>query len=125
VTVHCKIKLECRRIALEKDSENAGRRFEASQSKELQGTTHLEENVDKRGELNVQHVDEKEVENSTGIGIESERDGSSQEMKEMNTQQENEEQRLMHERQYPSGDAENGSFLLSQIQLLSKRAPSS
>jgi hypothetical protein len=110
---------------LEQDSENAGRRFEASQSKELQRTTHPEENVEKRGELNVQHVDEKEVENSTGIGIESGRDGSSQEMKEMNTQQKNEEQRLTHERQYPSGDTENGSILLSQIQLLSKRAPSS
>jgi hypothetical protein len=100
-------KLEYRRIVLEQDevAENAGRKFEASQSKELQGTTHPEENVEKRGELNVQHEDEEEVENSTGIGIEKERDGSSQEIKQMNTQQESEEQHPMHERQYPSRDA--------------------
>jgi hypothetical protein len=67
-------KLECRRIVLEQDevAENAGRRFEASQSKELQGTIYPEENVEKRGELNVQHDVEEEVENSIGIGIEKE-----------------------------------------------------
>jgi hypothetical protein len=74
---------------LEQDevAENSGRRFEASQSKEIQGTNHPEENVEKRGELNVQHEDGEEVEKSTGIGIEKERDGSSEEMKQMNTQQ--------------------------------------
>jgi hypothetical protein len=67
---------------LERDevAENSGRRFEASPNKELQGTAHPEENVEKRGELNVQHEDEYEVENSIGIDIEMERDGQSQEM---------------------------------------------
>jgi hypothetical protein len=78
--------------------------------------------LEKQGELNVQHDDEEEEENSICIGIEKARDRSSQE-KQMNTQQESEEQHPMHERQYPSRDAENGSFLLSQIQLLSKLAP--
>jgi hypothetical protein len=44
-------------------------------------------------------------------------------MKQMNTQQEIEEQHPMHKRRYPSRDAENGSFLLPQIQLLWELAP--
>jgi hypothetical protein len=110
---------------LEQDdaAENTGRRFEASQSKELQITTYPEKNVEKRGELNVRHDDEKEVENSTGIGIKNERDRSSQKMKQINTQQESEKKHPMHWRQYPSRGAENDSFLLPQIQLLSKLAP--
>jgi hypothetical protein len=118
-------KLECRRIVLEQDeaAENAGRRFEASQSKELQGTTPTEE-MWRNEASSISSMTTKKKWGTQPVSVSRRKgDGSSQEMKQMNTQQESKEQHSIHEQQYLSQDSENGCFIILQIQFLSNLAP--